>query len=548
MNCVKTDDHVSWETGLWVLALQISFSVIIASGLYCRYGSFAQRPWWCSILVIISWTNTLLVMFMITNDLQSTAYKNCIETQDMPCIRPLGLVAWQTLLIVWRVQYVLGIILSSIICPFMMNYTHSPQFSIGKRLLDALKKHTMIYGSMLVIIVAGLSYIAIKHNMDWNHVEGVIAAVTLTWTMCLFVCFLGIGLERIPRKLWHMSILQRNLNYFQYRASELTDILEEARHKLNRKMKILRKIDLSTNQYDPRRLLVDVIIDKCLSYYSVVNQQDDGSDDLIELHEKIMRYRSKLEKTQVLLHNNYDQAFEQEDIVCASKSGIRQISWQFRRAYCTPIFEYFWYVFFKPYILKICSITSAMLSLIIIWSEMIFWTNGFSQIPSLTPFFYIAKYASNWLIFGLVGYIMICAFSSLFKLRLFDYYHMMPHQQTDTHSLLFSAAWMGRLILPIAYNILPMFNRNVDPQLTCIHQTAFDTIFLHIGSVAYWLALFLPLGIGLVVALSFFDLHKRIMTMFNINFFNYTDIDDEHLVCGRELIDRERSRRCRDVV
>lgn len=577
LDCADVGNHVPWYTGMWVLILEMVIVVIVVSVVYSQFGSFRNRPWWCSVLVILGWSNTMLVAFMIPNDLQSTQYKGCQSTPDDPCTAPVGLVAWQTLNVAWRVQYIMGLVITYILCPFSMNYTHSAQFTVPRRLWEALKAHVLIYGSLLLLGAIGLIYIAVSQQLSWGNLEGVIAGVSLAWALFLLVCFMGFGLEEIPREVWRTSIPDRNRKYFQYRASELANSLEDAEYKLNSSLKLLRKVDSLTNAHDPYRIYVDTIISKCEVYYAKVTTQagdwpGSSYDELVELHEKILHRRWKLERTQALLQRNYDQAFEQEDIIRAPTWNLserpvhehRRIPWQFRQRHlncctrCSDGVEYIWYVYMQPYVLKVCALVAALLSLTIVWSETVLWSNSGWDIPSLSPFYYIVKYAQiryisgQFIVFALLSYIMVCSFSSLLKLRIFDYYHILPHHQSDAHSLLFSAAWLCRLILPIAYNFLLLLNSfhkqgdGSSRELGCQSQTAFETIFLHMGNLADWFAIWLPLGVVILAVCSFFSIHLRIMKLFGIKFFKYfngDDDQDDHVIYGRDLIDRERSRR-----
>ena len=65
----------------------------------------------------------------------------------------------------------------------------------------------------------------------------------------------------------------------------------------------------------------------------------------------------------------------------------------------------------------------------------------------IAPRFATSTYTFSYSIWQLVvfipiTYIALCAYTSLFQLRLFNYYHMAPHQATDANSLLFSAAYV----------------------------------------------------------------------------------------------------------
>lgn len=57
---------------------------------------------------------------------------------------------------------------------------------------------------------------------------------------------------------------------------------------------------------------------------------------------------------------------------------------------------------------------------------------------------------------GVVAYLSICAYFTVFRIRIFNLYSLAPHHSTDEYSLLFSAMLLSRLALPICLNYLYM--------------------------------------------------------------------------------------------
>lgn len=49
-----------------------------------------------------------------------------------------------------------------------------------------------------------------------------------------------------------------------------------------------------------------------------------------------------------------------------------------------------------------------------------------------------------------------CTYTSLFKLQIWDYYRLVPHQQSDANSIMFSANYLCRLAAPLSYNFLQL--------------------------------------------------------------------------------------------
>ena len=57
---------------------------------------------------------------------------------------------------------------------------------------------------------------------------------------------------------------------------------------------------------------------------------------------------------------------------------------------------------------------------------------------------------------GIVAYLSVCAYFTVFRIRIFNLYNLAPHHSTDEYSLLFSAMLLSRLALPICLNYLYM--------------------------------------------------------------------------------------------
>lgn len=49
-----------------------------------------------------------------------------------------------------------------------------------------------------------------------------------------------------------------------------------------------------------------------------------------------------------------------------------------------------------------------------------------------------------------------CTYTSLFKLQIWDYYRLVPHQQSDANSIMFSANYLCRLAAPLSFNFLQL--------------------------------------------------------------------------------------------
>jgi len=150
----------------------------------------------------------------------------------------------------------------------------------------------------------------------------------------------------------------------------------------------------------------------------------------------------------------------------------------------------------------------------------------------------LANVVSQIFIFLSITYMAICVYWSLFRLRLFNYYHLIPHQQTDPSSLMFCALYLGRLIPPLAYNYLTMIH-NPD--------TAFWMLIGNMNVVpilGHGFNLYVPILLPVVIFFTLFNLYSRVASLLRIKRFQFSEnINDDQIEEGGELLRRERSQR-----
>jgi LMBR1-like membrane protein len=481
------------------------------------------------------------------------------------CDRPLAVISWHTLFVIWRIQYYLGLTLTYLVVPFLMNYSETAEFTVLDRVKHAIKKHLLVYGTGLVIAGICLIVLAVQNEMDGAAVEGVILALSNGWGLFLLVCLLGFGLEQVPRLVWRRSNAAMLMKHYQYRAGELSTSLEDAGAKLTPVLRLLRRVDEATPRNDPYRAYVDRIVGRCLKEYAAEPYAEGEWEPttyaaLVSLHESVLHRVWKRRRTRALLGRLFTSALNLEDKLRARAYNEQQlergdtldvaIPWRFKKprshrfARALNAVEYYWFVFGESRFYQLCALLAAVMSAMVIWSEATLWSTSLSGFVPLSPFHYIIESAGvgllsgQLIVFVTLAFIAGCAFFSLFRLRLFDYYRILPHHQTDSKSLLFSAAWLCRLILPLTYNFLVLIDAK--------QGTAFDNLFGSMGTVAEQFSVYFPIAVVLLVALSYFDAIGRILSLFGVRQFQFRrDFHDEHIDSGREILDAERARRLR---
>jgi len=153
----------------------------------------------------------------------------------------------------------------------------------------------------------------------------------------------------------------------------------------------------------------------------------------------------------------------------------------------------------------------------------------------------------QWLfVFLPVVYIALCAYWSLFQLRIFNYYRLIPHHQSDANSLLFSAAYLSRLTAPMAYNFLLLINNEGSSFGEFMGQIKMAPI------LGKDYNLYFPIVLVVFSIANLFNLYTKFVRAFCIRRFQRfvfdEDFSDSQIERGRELVTHERELRERKLV
>jgi len=107
-----------------------------------------------------------------------------------------------------------------------------------------------------------------------------------------------------------------------------------------------------------------------------------------------------------------------------------------------PWTEWYWHCFLSNWLLKLLATVTAIMSLFVIWSEATF----FITTPAISLFsVFISKASVNYNYFAIevistvtIAYLCVCAYYTIFKIRILNYYYLARRHQTDEYSLIFA--------------------------------------------------------------------------------------------------------------
>uniref|UniRef100_A0AC35G736 LMBR1 domain-containing protein 2 n=1 Tax=Panagrolaimus sp. PS1159 TaxID=55785 RepID=A0AC35G736_9BILA len=216
-----------------------------------------------------------------------------------------------------------------------------------------------------------------------------------------------------------------------------------------------------------------------------------------------------------------------------------------------------WHITGKRRLAQVTSILFAFMTVLIMWSECTFFIihpqlSLAARILRAAALGYHYKYI-QFIAVGLISYLGFCAYFTVFKLRIYKYYHLDPHHMTDENSLLFSAMLLCRLTPPICLNFLGMIH--LDSHVTADTnfgvETQFTSLMGHldvIPLIARGINIYLPILIFLLCLGTWFKLGSRFLQSLGIDQFmdDEDDYSSEMIQGGKRYVTIERNRLIRE--
>lgn len=149
-----------------------------------------------------------------------------------------------------------------------------------------------------------------------------------------------------------------------------------------------------------------------------------------------------------------------------------------------------------------------------------------------------------------IGYLAICAFYTVFHMKIYNVYYLASNKQTDEYSLSFSGMLICRLTAPLCLNYLCLVNKDSHVfKKDATLETSFTTIMGHLDLIPIvnsGLNVFLPLCISAVCLAIYFDFGTRVLHSLGFEQFIEEDEMTADLVqTGRDLVDREKNKMLR---
>uniref|UniRef100_A0A3P8RTG8 LMBR1 domain containing 2a n=1 Tax=Amphiprion percula TaxID=161767 RepID=A0A3P8RTG8_AMPPE len=514
-------------------ALAIVVVVVFFLALYLlqRYGDLWKQQRLVLLGTLLSWYLCFLIVFILPLDVSTTIYKQCVhdssnrtgsvagvrhithsEASSFPhsshsttkvCVEPWSYIPDGVLPVFWRVVYWTSQFLTWLLLPFMQSYARSGAFSMVGKIKTALIENAIYYGTYLLIFVSLLIYVS-AHSL-WNHTWAELLTIGITaantWGLFLLVLLLGYGLVEIPRSYWLSSSHVYLLSKTYFKAAKMATEKAAAEENLADVMDEVADVHASVKYNHFLRKCVDTILTKCpIEYQEEMGRNVETSHgeqnvlptkrSLFNLHKKVISAVQRHRQTQVQWLILLEEAFHLEDVAKSKSSPLRRFTRSFplahhgwiRRFIYTPTVEWYWECVFRQGFCRLLAVVLCLLSAAVVWSECTF----FSTHPVLSLFAVFIQMAEkhyNYVCIEMASFVIIlfmcvCVYSTVFRIRVFNYYNLVPHHQTDAYSLQFSGMLFCRLTPPLCLNFLGLIH--MDSAVS--HQDRIQTSYTSVGS------------------------------------------------------------------
>jgi hypothetical protein len=460
-------------------------------------------------------------------------------------------------------------------------------FTVLKKLKSAFIENLIFYGIFAITFLIFLIYVAIHHTLSMEYLKVICITASNTWGLLLLVVLLGYGLVEIPKSVYESSRHNRRLNYFYFKVAKLSAEKCEADEKLDDALEqIQHTFDAIVATHQHLRPFIDVILEKCpeewrkklLAKYNNTQEISRGNrvvayneKDMVRLHANILKASQGHHRTHVQWNHLIDRVIAWEDVSRNSLNPSHQykpsfpkvsdsedipVFHQITKVIYTPEVEWYWKCRIRSPFFKFLGVVLAIFSFMVVWSELTFSIEK----PTLSVFALlldVCKKTESYFVtevfsIASLSYLCVCAYYTVFKIRVFNYYYLASHHQTDEYSLIFCGMLLCRLTPPLCLNFLSILH--LDSHVTQLRdgmETSFTGIMGHMDVIP-WISdgfnIYLPIVMCLLCLATFLEIGTRFLHFMGIEQFIIDDEMTADLIKdGMELVKREKNKRAKQT-
>lgn len=453
-------------------------------------------------------------------------------------------------------------LLNRLILPLLGDYMDSGYREPKDRMTYSLRSNARYQLIVLTIGSAAAVYFFLQLGFDKNNsasFKALIMALAYTWGLILAIYLMGHGLVALPRRLIQDSSVSSRLRRFQSQAPRLHDKLEEAIEELDQiEGQIINVRSRRSGMKKDLQEWIDELYETSALPESRSSVRPAAAAPpvvterfLAELARKVKRARHKKARFSAEWDELVHRAETLQTIL--DSSGSQRLEFSKRRSrftVLTPYLRYLVYTHVIPYARLTLGIFLAMLSVILIWSEIIHNVKDFGPKLSVVGLSVVHHPSSSRGEIGLAGqliaalWLLYMCTAALYSVSEFKGWgnRALVRRQTYSESACWYSLQVAKLTVPLSYNFITMMPRAI------YTETAFYKFLgrlINLTPLGSGISSYFPIFIILPVMATLFNLYGRIKNV--IGFGVLEDDSDENGTGfslggwreGRALIERE---------
>eukprot|EP00216_Chloropicon_sp_CCMP2111_P001807 CAMPEP_0198244222 /NCGR_PEP_ID=MMETSP1446-20131203/33729_1 /TAXON_ID=1461542 ORGANISM="Unidentified sp, Strain CCMP2111" /NCGR_SAMPLE_ID=MMETSP1446 /ASSEMBLY_ACC=CAM_ASM_001112 /LENGTH=727 /DNA_ID=CAMNT_0043928221 /DNA_START=62 /DNA_END=2245 /DNA_ORIENTATION=+ len=476
---------------MWVLLLLVGLPVILLSvGWHLKRMPVASTSTLVKVNVGVSWIAALSIVLLVPADIAETIslYPNGnaeAETKSSASTKFLA--------VAWQVVYWYAFLALFTILPFHQEYADCGAFHTADKVKYSLRQNALFYLFVAGAGVSGVLILLASHKLTVDGILGFAIALSNAFGLLLVLFLLGYGLVEFPRLLWRQASRKGRQRLCYHKVGLQAEHTRKTHREVSEAIATVHEVSRHFGPRDPLRKYLDIIesavdleIEADMSRDLASRIEDkDLEFEYADVHElgtlrRTLRksqenYRREMSKYNKLVKEAFAAVHPDDAADDGSFSpftegsrGSRFIR-KARRTYERM---------FAPALIRLSAVVLGLasacfvLSQLTIYEGLPMWMKKMSPIPAVIHAMEPNTTLVQLMCLLLLGYLVSIAWLSLFKLRIFSFYVMVPGH-TPSASLLMNAMLMCRFCAPLAFNFMMIAMPMTQDDHVDVRQTTF---------------------------------------------------------------------------
>jgi hypothetical protein len=471
----------------------------------------------------------------------------------------------RAVLVIWRITYWLTFLLTWWLLPLLGEYVDSGFRDTQSRILYSLRSNAQYQLIVLGSGIAALVYYIFQNGFNLSSIKGMVMALAYALGLVLAIGLMGHGLVALPRRLFRTASVSGRLRALQTQAPKTKEKLDDAVDRLQELENTViqlkqRKNGTSKDMQDWIDELAETTAPPTLrpgaaAAIGATNARIPAvitEAYLADLTRKLKRARHKEARFVNEWNRVCEKAQEAQTILDAASSkkldfGRERAGFMSRLTFITPPMRYRLYAQVVPAIRIGLSGCFAIMSVMVIWSEIVRSFAPKISFINLTVVHHPNSdsgkvgFAGQIIAAGWLLYMDACALYAISDVKVWGN-RALVKRQTYAESACWYSLQVAKLTVPLSYNFITMLRADV------YKDTSFYKFLGQLIDLT-------PLGSGFSTFFPCFLLLPVLATLFNLygktkNVFGFGILEDESEDNpsgfgtggwreGRALIDRE---------